>query len=362
MCLTSPRKSSKKTLRRSLRKSLRRIPKKILKRILKRRYRALEMPPTGSSYEVGGPSSQCRIFGAMSEKKRQAEMEANSFEIRKVKKCMNEFGRDLGDEVRFSNLVENRVTRIMPPKMMKRKAIKKIVKKRIAEAIEEYEKTRANPGKGVWINKYKRNGLVNANRIPRTEFKSMMNTKYCPATEIQRMEEGLWTLTFKGDDIEAYNNRFHELALMCPNLVPNEKKKIERKNTRKITPTTITPTTVTATTTTTTTINTTHRTGDRSGMVYAATPAEGRVTMGIYHFAIGARHTIYKADEKKLDDICIVHDFPKVFPDDLTGLPLVREIEFRIDLIPGAFLVVNSPYRLAPFEMLELSNQLKELQ
>ncbi|GJX85410.1 putative reverse transcriptase domain-containing protein [Tanacetum coccineum] len=69
-----------------------------------------------------------------------------------------------------------------------------------------------------------------------------------------------------------------------------------------------------------------------------------------------------KADEKKLDDIRVVRDFPKVFLDDLLGLPLVREIEFRIDLIPGASPVVRSPYRLAPSEMLELSNQLKELQ
>ncbi|GJW77779.1 reverse transcriptase domain-containing protein [Tanacetum coccineum] len=69
-----------------------------------------------------------------------------------------------------------------------------------------------------------------------------------------------------------------------------------------------------------------------------------------------------KADEKKLDDIRIVRDFPEVFPDDLLGLPHVREVEFRIDLIPGASPVVRSPYRLAPSEMLELSNQLKELQ
>ncbi|GJW60887.1 putative reverse transcriptase domain-containing protein [Tanacetum coccineum] len=55
-------------------------------------------------------------------------------------------------------------------------------------------------------------------------------------------------------------------------------------------------------------------------------------------------------------------DFPKVFPDDLSGLPPVREIEFRIDLIPGALPVVKSPYRLAPSEMSKLSNQLKELQ
>ncbi|GJW43706.1 putative reverse transcriptase domain-containing protein [Tanacetum coccineum] len=69
-----------------------------------------------------------------------------------------------------------------------------------------------------------------------------------------------------------------------------------------------------------------------------------------------------KADEKKLDDIRVVRDFPEVFLDDLLGLPLVREIEFRIDLIPGASPVVRSPYRLAPSEMFELSNQLKELQ
>ncbi|GKF07170.1 hypothetical protein Tco_0041394, partial [Tanacetum coccineum] len=49
-----------------------------------------------------------------------------------------------------------------------------------------------------------------------------------------------------------------------------------------------------------------------------------------------------KADEKKLDDIRIVRDFPEVFPDELTGLPPVREIEFRIDLIPGALPVVKS--------------------
>ncbi|GKD32259.1 hypothetical protein Tco_1247768 [Tanacetum coccineum] len=42
------------------------------------------------------------------------------------------------------------------------------------------------------------------------------------------MEEELCSLTLKGDDIEAYNNRFHELALMCLDLVPNEKKKVER--------------------------------------------------------------------------------------------------------------------------------------
>ncbi|GJU23415.1 putative reverse transcriptase domain-containing protein [Tanacetum coccineum] len=56
----------------------------------------------------------------------------------------------------------------------------------------------------------------------------MMTTEYCPATKIQRMEQELWTLTLKGDDIEAYSNRFHELVLMCPELVSTESKKIEK--------------------------------------------------------------------------------------------------------------------------------------
>ncbi|GJW99883.1 putative reverse transcriptase domain-containing protein [Tanacetum coccineum] len=46
----------------------------------------------------------------------------------------------------------------------------------------------------------------------------------------------------------------------------------------------------------------------------------------------------------------------------LSGLPPIREIEFCIDLIPGAIPVMKSPYRLAPSEMEELSGQLKELQ
>ncbi|GJT79167.1 putative reverse transcriptase domain-containing protein [Tanacetum coccineum] len=71
-------------------------------------------------------------------------------------------------------------------------------------------------------------GLANANQIPWSNVKAMMTTEYCPATEIEKMEQELWTLTLKGDDIEAYSNRFHELVLMCPELVPTEKKKIEK--------------------------------------------------------------------------------------------------------------------------------------
>ncbi|GJX13096.1 putative reverse transcriptase domain-containing protein [Tanacetum coccineum] len=68
-----------------------------------------------------------------------------------------------------------------------------------------------------------------------------------------------------------------------------------------------------------------------------------------------------KSDEKKLEDISVVKEFPDVFPEDLPGLPPVRQVEFQIDLIPGAAPVARTPYRLAPSEMQELSNQLQEL-
>nr|GEW32694.1 putative reverse transcriptase domain-containing protein [Tanacetum cinerariifolium] len=429
--------------------------------------------------------------------------------------------------------LEVRVVGIIPPRRVKKKFVKRLLEKRVAKAIEEYEKTRANldnaesfgrntrnaggttnvqgyshktfmngkphsfnRAKGVvglrrWIEKieqvfeifkcaeedkvmfaastfegraltwWNRNvhtlGLVNANRIPWTEFK---------------------------DDIEAYNNRFHELALMCPELVPNEKKKIERYirgflerikgNITSSRPTTLhdainmarelveqavqgscppkcsrcnklghqekdcrvrvpvtdgdtlkdvtcfgygekghykhkflkgrnqqnegararayvvvenpqrNPNVVTGTfllndqyasvlfdlgaqrsfvsTEFTRSINISPVALNTS---YEVELADGNVILEIQvdRPKKGPKSlSCIKADEKKLDDISIVCDFSEVFLDDLTRLPPVREIEFRIDLIPGALPVVKSLYRLAPFEMLELSNQLKELQ
>nr|GEY57049.1 hypothetical protein [Tanacetum cinerariifolium] len=160
-----------------------------------------------------------------------------------------------------------------------RKKFVKLVERRVAKAIEEYKKTRADSinagGSGSastggsadvqgcsyktfmnckphsfngteddnvkfdmctlegraltwWNGNVQTLGLANANQIPWSNLKAMMTTEYCPATEIQKMEQELWTLTLKGDDIEAYNNCFHELALMCPELVPTERKKIEK--------------------------------------------------------------------------------------------------------------------------------------
>nr|GEW02153.1 putative reverse transcriptase domain-containing protein [Tanacetum cinerariifolium] len=67
-----------------------------------------------------------------------------------------------------------------------------------------------------------------------------------------------------------------------------------------------------------------------------------------------------KSDEKILEDIPVVKEFLDIFPEDLPGLPPIRQVEFQIDLIPRAAPVAYTPYRLAPLEMHELSNQLQD--
>ncbi|GJU74456.1 putative reverse transcriptase domain-containing protein [Tanacetum coccineum] len=68
-----------------------------------------------------------------------------------------------------------------------------------------------------------------------------------------------------------------------------------------------------------------------------------------------------KPYKKRLEDILVVREFPEVFLEDLPGLPPVHQVEFQINLIPRAAPVARTPYRLAPSEMQELSNQLQEL-
>ncbi|GKC03152.1 putative reverse transcriptase domain-containing protein, partial [Tanacetum coccineum] len=76
---------------------------------------------------------------------------------------------------------------------------------------------------------------------------------------------------------------------------------------------------------------------------------------------VNTKETEDKSKKKRLEDVPIIRDFPDVFPEDLPGLPPTRQGEFQIDLIPGAAPVARAPYRLAPSEMKELSEQLKEL-
>nr|GEU42812.1 putative reverse transcriptase domain-containing protein [Tanacetum cinerariifolium] len=143
-----------------------------------------------------------------------------------------------------------------------------------------------------------------AYKLPWVEFKKLLIKKYCPRTDIQKMEDEFYHLTVKGNDLKTYVIRFQVLATLCPTMVSDSEKMME---------------------------------------------------------AFIAQVMEQKSEEKRLEDIPVVREFPYVFLEDLPGLPLVRQVEFQIDLVPRAAQVARALYRLAPSEMHELSDQLQEL-
>ncbi|GJY51571.1 reverse transcriptase domain-containing protein [Tanacetum coccineum] len=79
-----------------------------------------------------------------------------------------------------------------------------------------------------WWNAYAQPiGIEQANQITWTELKRLLTNKYCPRTEIRKMEEELYNLIVKGNDLKPYVRRFQELTVLCPNMVPNNDKLLE---------------------------------------------------------------------------------------------------------------------------------------
>ncbi|GJU99606.1 putative reverse transcriptase domain-containing protein [Tanacetum coccineum] len=386
-----------------------------------------------------------------------------------------------------------------------------------------------------WWNAYAQPmGVDQANQITWAELKRLLTNKYCPRTEVKKMEDELYNLTVKGNDLKPYVRRFQELAVLCPNMVPNTEKLLEafigglpksiKGNVTASKPQTLeeainiaqrlmdqvtkhTPVQTssdhkrkfddrrTFNNNNYSNTNTNNRYNNHQPQQngrqeairdYAATPAEnnrvlfdsgadkgfvcisldsmlnippitidtfydiemadrnlvstntvikgatltllnqpfkidlmpikldsfdvviGKDWLSKYHARIICDEKFIhipidcetliirgdqsktrlnliscikteryisrgcqvfmiqvtekkKSDEKRLEDIPVVREFPEVFPEDLPGLPPVRQVEFQIDLILGATPVARAPYRLAPSEMQELSNQLQEL-
>ncbi|GJT20491.1 putative reverse transcriptase domain-containing protein [Tanacetum coccineum] len=302
-------------------------------------------------------------------------------------------------------------------------------------------------------------GLEVANEKSWTEVKMMMIDEFCPIEEVQRLEDELRHLKLRDMNIASYTERFNELALLCPDDVPNEKKKVElyikglpeiiKGETTSSRPAMLNEAVRMAHTLMEQKIqeknervaegnkkrwennirwnnnrtlwhesSITHRhiqsikeaRGAKSNDVQSNVVDQGGPTpkcnrCGLCHFrncpakctkcnkidhkakdcrvrgvyglvvsCIKARKYIERGchlfvahvtekepKEKRLEDVPIIRDFPEVFPDDLPGLPPPRQVEFRIELVPGAAPVARAPYRLAPSEMKELSDQLKEL-
>ncbi|GJV74341.1 reverse transcriptase domain-containing protein [Tanacetum coccineum] len=69
--------------------------------------------------------------------------------------------------------------------------------------------------------------IKQANQIIWSELKRLLTNKYCPRTKIRKMEEELYNLSVKGNDLKSYVRRFQELTTLCPNMLPNNEKLLE---------------------------------------------------------------------------------------------------------------------------------------
>ncbi|GKE72330.1 reverse transcriptase domain-containing protein [Tanacetum coccineum] len=120
----------------------------------------------------------------------------------------------------------------MPPKRasiteapaMTQDAIRKLVVDSVTSALEAQAATMASAS-----NPDSENGKLQrqANQMTWTELKRLLTNKYCPRTEIKKMEDEFYDLTVKGSDLNTYIRRFQELTFLYPNIVPNYEKLME---------------------------------------------------------------------------------------------------------------------------------------
>ena len=68
-----------------------------------------------------------------------------------------------------------------------------------------------------------------------------------------------------------------------------------------------------------------------------------------------------KRGQVDMEKIPVVREFPNVFPEELLGIPLKREVDLSIEIVPETTPMSRAPYRMAPTELKELKSQLQEL-
>jgi hypothetical protein len=78
-------------------------------------------------------------------------------------------------------------------------------------------------------------------------------------------------------------------------------------------------------------------------------------------FPTSIASALHHTDAQNLEDIIVACEFPDVFPEDLPGMPLDRDVNFVIELQPGMAPISKRPYKMTPKELAELKVQLNEL-
>ncbi|GJT17329.1 putative reverse transcriptase domain-containing protein [Tanacetum coccineum] len=97
----------------------------------------------------------------------------------------------------------------------------------------------------------------------------------------------------------------------------------------------------------------------KSVKLISAMKARTLISHGCQGFLASVMDT--SLESPNIENLSVVREFADVFPDELPGLPPAREIEFGIELIPGAEPISKAPYRMAPVELKELKEQLQEI-
>nr|GEU44097.1 putative reverse transcriptase domain-containing protein [Tanacetum cinerariifolium] len=237
--------------------------------------------------------------------------------------------------------------------------------------------------------------------MPWAALKRMITDKYCSRGENQKLESEYWNLKVKGLDLLNYNQRFQELIVMCDRMFPKELAKNGNQGNQAGNRNDVVRAYAVGTAKTNLKSNVVTDHGYDVELVdgriiWANTLIRGStlnflnhhsnndlmpVEMGSFDVIIGMDwlvkyHAVIVCDEKLVrvpfdDKVLIFHGDGSnnghqsrlniISCTKTQSFPPTHQVEFQIDLIPGAAPVARVPYRLAPSKMKELSDQLKEL-
>ncbi|GKC94999.1 putative reverse transcriptase domain-containing protein [Tanacetum coccineum] len=185
-------------------------------------------------------------------------------------------------------------------------------------------------------------GIEEAYKITWSKFKKLLIKKYCPRNEVKKMEDEFYNLTVKGNDIKTYVRRFQELAVLCPTMVPNSEKLMEvfiwrlsksiEGNVNASKPQTLEEA-----------ITITQRLMDQELQKQRASHWK-QPTTSIRDLSCLRRERALQKSVLKIKQQCPLKSILAKGQERSTNAPVAR-----------------APYRLAPSEMRELSNQLQEL-
>ncbi|GJR48197.1 putative reverse transcriptase domain-containing protein [Tanacetum coccineum] len=196
-----------------------------------------------------------------------------------------------------------------------------------------------------------------------TELKKKMTDKYCPRTEIKKLKVELWELKVKGHEYVNCPIRFDD-RIRPANLLPihmldfdvilgmdwlaSHRATIDCYARTVIFGNVRQPEFVY------------HGSSPlKSVKLISAMKARTLISHGCQGFLASVMDT--SLESPNIENLSVVREFADVFPDELPGLPPAREIEFGIELIPGAEPISKAPYRMAPVELKELKEQLQEM-